>query len=123
MLYGYISVCNFSFNLSYDCTDWWFPPGVYSSINRTPRNAVNITHSALKGYTVMMYLFGFVLGGINIVAILIGLSLLKDKKGSITRLFFTLLIAIPAPFLILGPFFSPWIALSLAQKVFDPYHP
>lgn len=135
MLYGYISVCIFGFNLFCDLADWWFPPDVYASIHCNPHTAVNISHSSLKGYTVMMFLFGFLWGCINTLVVCVVVfpifeddtvdtdHKVNDKGVTTTQCFFKtlimILIVISSPVLILGPFFSPWIALPLAQKVCD----
>lgn len=92
---------------------------IYASIHPNPRIPVNITHSAWTGYTVMMFLFGFVWGCINLL-VFWGYFCSKFAFGSGRQSIFTMFIVAPiAVVLILGPFFSPWIALPPAQKVSD----
>ena len=67
----------------------------------------------------MMFLFGFVWGCINLL-VFWGYFSSGFAFGSGRQSIFTTFIVAPiAVVLILGPFFSPWIALPLAQKVSD----
>jgi hypothetical protein len=99
--------------------DLRFHQDIYASIHPNPRIPVNITPSRWNGYCDMMFIFGFVWGGVNILVYWVYFC--SDIAfGSVRRTLFTLFVLIPiAPVLILGPFFSPWIALPLARKVRD----
>ena len=67
----------------------------------------------------MMFMFGFVWGCVNLaVAWAYFVSGFAFSSGP-KRLFSLLIVTPIAVVLILGPFFSPWIALPLAQKVRD----
>jgi hypothetical protein len=67
----------------------------------------------------MMFLFGFVWGWVNLAVVKAYFSS-AFAFGSGRQSIFTWFIMVPiAAVLILGPFFSPWIALPLAQKVTD----
>jgi hypothetical protein len=85
----------------------------------------------------MMFLFGFLWGCINLIVVVIMVddmvnnnnevnnnNKVNDKGVTTTqcrlcKILIMALIVIACPVLILGPFFSPWIALPLAQKVCD----
>ena len=110
----YFSVCAKS--ASWICA----PSDIYASIHPNPRIAgVNLTHSGWKGYVFMMFVFGFIWGCVNLAVV--GFYFVKGSAFSSGRkTLFTLFIMAPvAVFLILGPFFSPFIGQSLAQQARD----
>jgi len=101
----------------------WIYFYIYSAVHPNPRTAVNITHRGWTAYTVLMFMFGFCWGVINLIvfwayfASEAGFASSYTRKISSMRLFFNLIIMLPiATVLCLGPFFSPFAGLSLAQK-------
>ena len=101
----------------HDLPDFMLTQDIYACIHPNPRIAVNITHSGWNGYKVMMFMFGFAWGCVNL-AVFWGYFCTGFAFGSGRQTIFTIFIVAPiAVVLILGPFFSPWVALPLAQKV------
>jgi len=94
----------------------WIYFYIYASIHPNPRIPVNITHSGWTGYIVMMFLFGWVWGCVNL-AVFWGYFSSSFAFDSGRQGMFSLFVVAPiATVLILGPFISPFIALPLAQR-------
>lgn len=93
------------------------PPDIRTSLYPNPRTIVNATNAGWGAYTAMMFIFGFVWGLFNLLVCTTFLGFLCDSL-SVRKATFTAFILSPiAAVLVLGPFFSPWIARPLAQNV------
>ena len=94
-----------------------FVPDIHASLYPNPRTIVNATDAGGGAYSAMMFIFGFVWGLFNLLVCTTFLGFLYDSI-SVRKATFTAFILSPiAAILILGPFFSPWIARPLAQNV------
>ena len=91
-----------------------------------PHTAINKNHSALAGYTAMMFIFGFVRGIVNLVTSIYWYHRSRDawhKRETNCLLsslfwFFQIFVAVPAwIFLIVGPFFAGFIVPPIVKHV------
>jgi hypothetical protein len=102
----------------------WIYFYIHASIHPNPRTAVNITHSGWTGYVTMMFIFGFCWGIVNLIVFWAYFypsfgfgSSHRNQNLSTMRMLFNMFIMVPvATVMILGPFFSPWVALPFAQR-------
>ncbi|KIM82409.1 hypothetical protein PILCRDRAFT_820243 [Piloderma croceum F 1598] len=93
----------------------WIYFYIHASIYPNPRTIPNATNSGWGAYSAMMFIFGFVWGLFNLRVCLGFLGLLQEylsQKATFTGFILSPIAAV----LILGPFFSPWIARPLAQN-------
>jgi hypothetical protein len=96
-----------------------FFPDIHVSLHPNPRTIVNATNSGWGAYSAMMFIFGFVWGLFNLGVCFGFLGFLHEYLSARKAIFTAFILSPIAAVLILGPFFSPWIARPLAQNVRD----
>lgn len=100
---------------------WWIYFYVQGTVNPVPHTAVNHSASAWTGYKVMMWMFGFVWGVVNMCMAwtLLATTSANSGKGVAKFLWVTFLIFVGIPLAILVtimPFFGPWIVVPIVQR-------
>lgn len=99
-------------------------PDVQGSVNPVPRTVINHSSSAWTGYEVLMWMFGFVWGVVNMCVTWMLLAAAFAQSKTVTGILkfpwvtFLILVGIPIAILFtIMPFFGPWIVTAIVQRV------
>lgn len=97
---------------------------VQTIIFPVPHTILNRTGSAFTGYSVMMWIFGFFWGIVNLCMGYVYVNILANRgqqgprKANLCLFFSIVFIGLPIyAFLVIMPFFGGWIVTPLVRKV------
>lgn len=89
-----------------------------------PHTILNRTGSAFTGFSVMMWIFGFAWGIVNLsvgcfyIRFLANGGQQRSRRANMVALFLIVFVALPVyTFIVIMPFFGGWIVTPLVQKV------
>ncbi|KAJ7459282.1 hypothetical protein FB451DRAFT_571535 [Mycena latifolia] len=106
----------------------WITYYVRAATDPNPRTAVNKSHAGWQAYYLIMYVFGFFLGCVNLVVALWYFQATRSPAGIRTRKSDSrilnlawrtarILVLVPVSvILVSGPFFAPVVGVKLAQE-------
>ncbi|KAF7354002.1 Cyclic AMP receptor 1 [Mycena venus] len=103
----------------------WVLYYIRSATDPNPRTAVNKNHAGWQAYYLIMYVFGFFLGCVNIITWIWFFQTMASPTrpladggshlGNVFRWLMRLLLIAVAVMMGLGPFFSPFVGIKLAR--------